>query len=205
MDDFIQVLIYLIIIISILSPLLEKKGKKEPSRPIPQRRPEPGIPDTYETAKTDEDETDIFREISDLFKTEPPQKPDRRKTTIEQRSESESTPTTSEHSSQEYKRTESEHVSYEREPSSIEHSPTNSEHNLDLSWHEATDWTKRKKPKIDASIEKQAGSFAKLLEEKRIGINKYNLKIRETLKNPQSLKEYIIISEILGRPKALKK
>jgi hypothetical protein len=205
MDDFIQILIYLIIIISFLSSIFKKKGK-EPSPP-PQRKPESRIPDTYETAKTNEDETDIFREISDLFKAELPQKPesDRRKTTFEKRSEMESTSTSSEHSSEEYKRTESEHVSYEREKSSIEHSPTYSEHNLDSGWHKPTDWTKRKKPKIDASIEKRADSFKKLLEKKSTGTNIYNLKIRDTLKNPQSLKEYILISEIIGRPKALKK
>jgi hypothetical protein len=207
MDDFIQILIYLLIIISILSPLFKKKNKKEPPGHIPQRMPEQEIPDTYETAKTDKDETDIFREISDLFKAELPQKPEpgRRKTTIEQRSEMESAPTSSEHSSQEYKKTESEHVSYEGEQSSIEHSPTNSEHNIDASWHQLTDWNKRKKPKVDASTEKRADSFKKLLEKKRTGTNVYNLKIRDTLKNPQSLKEYILISEIIGRPKALKK
>ncbi|MGE5811037.1 MAG: hypothetical protein ACM339_06010 [Ignavibacteria bacterium] len=205
MDDFIQILIYLIIIISFLSSVFKKKEKKEPSQSIPQRRPQPGIPDAYETAKTNEDETDIFREISDLFKAELPQKPDpdRRKTTIEQRSES--VPTSSEHSSEEYKKTESEHVSYEREKSSIEHSPTYSEHNLDLSWHQPTEWIKKKKPKIDASIEKRADSFKKLLEKKRTETNIYNFKIRDTLKNPQSLKEYILVSEIIGRPKALKK
>jgi len=206
MDDFIQILIYLIIIITFLSSIFKKKGK-EPTGQIPQRRQQPEVPDSYETSvKTKEDEGDIFREISDLFKTEIPQAPDtsRRRTTIEQRSSTENIPTSSEHSSEEYKRTESEHVSYEREKSSVEHSQTYSEHNLDLSWHQPTDWLKKNKPKIDSAVEKRADSFKKLLEKKKTDPNIYSLKIKEALKNPQSLREYILISEIIGRPKALK-
>jgi hypothetical protein len=205
MDDFVQILIYLIIIISFLSSLFKKKGK-EPSRPVPQRKPESHLPENYETAaKSGEEESDIFREISDLFKTEFPPAPEtsKRKTTIEQRSDN--IPTGSEHTTEEYKRTESEHVSYEREKSPAEHSPTYSEHDLDLSWHRPTDWAKKKKPQLDASLEKRADSFKKLLEKKSIDTNIYSKRIRNTLKNPQSLKEYIIISEIIGRPKTLKK
>jgi hypothetical protein len=205
MEDFIQILIYLIIIVSFLSSLFKKKGK-EPTQQIPRRGRQPEVPDTYETSvKTEEEEGDIFREISDLFKTELPPSPEtsKRRTTIEQRSGN--IPTGSEHSAEEYERTESEHVSYETEKSSIEHSPTYSEHNLDLSWHQPTDWVKRKKPKIDAAVEKKADTFAKLLEQTRKSVtNVYSLKIHDTLKDPQSLREYFLISEIIGRPKALK-
>jgi len=203
MEDFIQVLIILILIISFLSPLFKKKGK-QPSGPMPQRKPGPRNPETQEpSAKTEEGESDIFREIADLFKTEFPETPQKakRQTTIEQRTAAENIPARSE--SQDYMGAED--VSYEKDQSLTEHSPTVSEHTIDQSFHRPTDWSKRKKPKIDSSVERRAESFKKLLEKKRPETNIYNLKIRDTLKNPQSLKEYILISEIIGRPKALKK
>ncbi len=61
--------------------------------------------------------------------------------------------------------------------------------------------SKKDKSKIK-SIEEEAKKFELLLEEKgkKEEINSY---IKETVRNPKNLKDFIIYSEILGKPKAL--
>jgi uncharacterized membrane protein YagU involved in acid resistance len=74
MDDFVQILIYIIIIVSFLSSLFKKKGKETPA-PAPRQKPDSNRNENYQAAgKTNEDATEIFREIADLFKADIPQK-----------------------------------------------------------------------------------------------------------------------------------
>ncbi len=57
---------------------------------------------------------------------------------------------------------------------------------------------------IDAKIEEEARLFEQLLNKKEE--ENYLIKnLREKLKDPQSLKEYIVFNEILGKPKALRR
>jgi hypothetical protein len=204
MDDFFQILIFIIIIISFLSSIFKKKEKQIPVPPVKQK-PDISSNDNedYNTGvKTKEDEYEIFREISDLFKTDIPQRTQtgQKPIKIRERTQNENLPSSSEHVSTEYGKTTSEHASYETDLSSTEHDRTYSEHTIDPSWHKPKDWAKEKKRKVEPAIEKQAEEFRKLLEERKSEENIYKSKIKERLKNPQSLKEYVLISEILGKP-----
>jgi len=204
MDDFVQILIYLIIIVSFLSSIFKKKKKQTPVPPVKQK-PDISSNDNedYQTGvKTKEEEYEIFREISDLFKAGTPQRTEtgQKQTKIEERTQSENLPSSSEHVSTEYGKTTSEHASYETGPSSTEHADTYSEHTIDPSWHKPKDWAKEKKHKVEPTVEKQAEKFRELLERRESEQSIYKSKIKERLKNPQSLKEYVLISEILGKP-----
>jgi hypothetical protein len=53
-----------------------------------------------------------------------------------------------------------------------------------------------------AYIDERAKEFEKQLNSREYSSDWFNKNIRNKLQNPQSLKDYIIISEILGKPKA---
>lgn len=62
----------------------------------------------------------------------------------------------------------------------------------------------RKAKNIDSKIEIKAKEFERVLEstrKRKAAISEFNRK----LKNPVNIKEYIIISEILGKPKAMRR
>jgi len=61
------------------------------------------------------------------------------------------------------------------------------------------------KMKLSPKIEKQASAYEESLERKESAATGITHNIKERLKNPSTLKEYIIISEIIGKPKALKR
>jgi hypothetical protein len=68
---------------------------------------------------------------------------------------------------------------------------------------EQNKWTK-KKSKIDPKVEASAKEFEKVLagpRKQRAAITDFNRK----LKNPSTVREYILFSEILGKPKALRR
>ena len=59
--------------------------------------------------------------------------------------------------------------------------------------------------KVNSKIEEEAKSFEKFLNQEE-KLDSIILKTtKERLKHPQSLKEFIVISEILGKPKALRR
>jgi hypothetical protein len=74
-----------------------------------------------------------------------------------------------------------------------------------------TDWDKEKKKLVDArkkvssKIEEEAQKFEMFLNKEEKFDRLAYITIRERLKHPQSLKEFMVISEILGKPKALRK
>ena len=65
-------------------------------------------------------------------------------------------------------------------------------------------YTKKTKKSVDAKIEASAKEFEKILEstrKRKATISEFNRK----LKNPASVREYILFSEILGKPKAMRR
>ena len=62
-----------------------------------------------------------------------------------------------------------------------------------------------KKKQISPKIEKQASAYEESLIKKESAATEIIKDISERLKNPSTLKEYVIISEIIGKPKALKR
>jgi Na+-transporting methylmalonyl-CoA/oxaloacetate decarboxylase gamma subunit len=188
MDNIFEILIYLIIIISFLSSILKKKQQPQKKPPVQQPRQE----DYYQAEQTEvsapqpqsKQEYDILRELEDFFKVGNEQT-DRRVPAPKQQTES--LPSAEEHTkSEDWK------------------SPTESEHYVDQ-WERKKTEVKKIISSVDSSIEKKAAMFEESLERKESVYSSIALAVKSKIKNPSTLKEYIIFSEILGKPKAFRR
>ena len=183
MDDYFQYLIYLFIIISFLSSIFRKKGK-------PQSKPEEPTPSppVKPQRSTSQEDYDILKEIENMFKTQSPQaeaKPE--KISIEGRKHE----------------TDSEYLETEKWDEEIqsEHGSTSSEHRLENWEDKRKKIEERKRQTLNEKIVKQAEIFEKNLMKKRQVVD-VSKTLKQKFKRPSTLKEYVIISEILGKPKA---
>jgi hypothetical protein len=188
MDNLFEILIYVIIIISFLSSIFKKKKQQQQKPPMRQTQQE----DYYQAEQTEvsvpqsqsKEEYDILRELEDFFKVGNEQ--------IERRvpapqPQNESLPSVEEHTkSEDWK------------------SPTESEHYVDQ-WERKKTEVKKIISSVDSSIEKKAAMFEESLERKESVYSSIALTVKSKIKNPSILKEYIIFSEILGKPKALRR
>jgi hypothetical protein len=184
MDNLFEILIYVIIIISFLSSIFKKKQRQQrPPVQQPQSeefdQAEVSIPQTQS-----KEEYDILRELEDFFKVG--DEPTAQKFPVPQQP-AESVPTLEEHTKSESWKT-----------------PTSSEHIAD-------DWERKKEEvskivaRVDSGVEKKAAMFEESLERKELVYSSIALSVKSKMKNPSTLKEYIIFSEILGKPKALRR
>ena len=187
MDNLFEILIYVIIIISFLSSIFKKK-KQQQKPPVQQ----PNEEDYYQTEQAEvsapqterKEEYDILKELEVFFKvgTEPtkqevpvPQEPPKKLTTIEEQTRTESWRT-----------------------------PTLSEHVADV-WERKKEEVSKRVARVDSSVEKKAAMFEESLERQESVYSSIALSVKSKIKNPSTLKEYIIFSEILGKPKALRR
>jgi hypothetical protein len=185
MDNIFEILIYLFIIISFLSSFFKKK--KRETKPGVQT-PKPTFEPTPQVKSSKQEEYDILKEIEKMFKTD-----------------------TSHYEGQEEKSFEKDkrfESSSEHFETSDWHQPVPSEHKTTIieqteSWEEKTRKAEEKQKAINEKIVKQAQKFEKLLAAKEEMKNDIRKNIKQRFKNPKSLKEYIIFSEIFGKPKAL--
>jgi hypothetical protein len=58
---------------------------------------------------------------------------------------------------------------------------------------------------VDSAVEEKAKQFEKLLAKPVQPVKSVAASIKTKLNNPQNIREYIVISEILGKPKALRR
>jgi hypothetical protein len=185
MDNVFEILIYLIIIISFLSSILKKKKKQQQKPPARQPQPE----DYYQAevsvpqAQT-KDDYDIIKELEDFFKvgSEPPEK---------------QTPLIPEPPG---KMTHTE----ERTRREIWQTRTESEHNVE-DWERKKAEVTKRMAQVDSGIKKQAARFEESLAKKEVVFSSIVMSVKSKIANPSLLKEYIIFSEILGKPKALRR
>ena len=84
------------------------------------------------------------------------------------------------------------------------HEKTESEHYVDV-WERKKSEVKKIISSVDSSIEKKAAMFEASLDTKDLTYSSIALRVKSKMKNPSTLKEYIIFSEILGKPKALRR
>lgn len=209
MDDYFQILIYLIIIFAFLNSLFKKRDKKDtPKRPSDYSPPQER--NTYSSENEEnrkQDEYDILNEIEGLFRGEKSFPSDERKTESDiEKAEMRKVPVEEHTEDREWHTEDKEWHSEDKEwhsESDEWHQESTTEHELDQSWHTMNQ--NRRIPKIDKTIEKEAEKFEQLLtnlhEEE-----KFNFEgLRKKLYSPQSLKEFIIYSEILGKPKYLRR
>ena len=85
------------------------------------------------------------------------------------------------------------------------HSPTASEHSYTNDWERKKAEVKQKTSRVDSGIEKQAAKFEESLTKAKSFTSETASLIKINIKSPSNLKEYIIFSEILGKPKALRR
>lgn len=185
MDNIFEILIYLFIIFTFLSSIFKKKKPKtqKPESQVPRQREEVDVSYSPEmeiepsiTKSSSTDEYDVLKELEQFFKVGEP-KPLPQQIDVEQKKK------TAEESWR--SKTESEHV-YE-----------------DI-WEKKRREIASKNKEMDSSTFSQASKFEGLLKEKKTYSSEFQNNIKQRIKQPVSLKEYIVISEILGKPKALK-
>ena len=186
MDNFFEILIYLIIIVSFLSSIFKKK-KQQQQRP-PARQPQADETNQTEVAipQTEKKEDyDILRELEDFFKVG--EEPGRQQIPVPVPPQQQKAPDMGEHTL-----TDSWHAK------------TESEQYVD-EWERKRSEVKKIVTSVDSSIEKKAALFEASLDKKDMAYSSIALSVKSKMKNPSTLKEYIIFSEILGKPKALRR
>lgn len=183
MDNFFEILIYLIIIISFLSSFFKKKEpeqKRGGNQPLPKSEPSDYTDATIETKP--EESYDILKEIENIFKENmgvPVPKTERENKTVIQQKEEEKIQDAFDRN---YDKEDVRRVSAESRAI------------------KSRDNSKR----LDEKTLREAEKFEELLKSQS-EFKKRKHPIIDKLHNPQSLKEYVLISEILGKPVAYKR
>lgn len=185
MDNFFEILIYLIIIVSFLSSLFKKKEpEKKPGTTTPHPKTDDksleGSIDLAKESKQSES-YDILREIENIFKENmgiPVPSPTQSQTSAETKAE--------EKYEQAFQR------NYDKEDIRT------------LSAEDRAIKSRQDIKKLDEKTIREAEKFEELLMTKSALIKKQH-PIVSKLYEPKSLKEYILISEILGKPVAYKR
>jgi len=188
MDNIFEILVGLVIIYSILGSLFKKKKGKEipsPSKPEYDEIPEVEIPQTTSAKKKDYDDFDILREVEELFKDHLPQEmpAPKPKPRIETKPKIEPKREVPIDVWGEHKRSESE-----------------------LKYQEKVKQKIISKPKIESIKSRRVQSSDFSIGETSVE-DLSNLRAKEILvsmRDPKKLSDYILLSEILGKPKALR-
>lgn len=205
MDDFVKILIWVIIIFFwVLRPLLKKKEpEKRTNYPKPKvesnNSSEPEIKE-YKPGKVyqNQDDYDILKEIEKMFKNE-------------SEVPAESSKTTQGDPYDIYEPSEIKDVDLDlrvdkrMQREVQDKSPIGSRKTYDddkLARKRAVEL--KKKFDVDVKTETEAKKFEMVLAGLDSKIISYN-KFRTKLKKPDTIKEYILFSEILGKPKALRR
>jgi hypothetical protein len=184
MDDIFQILIYIFIIVSFLASLFKKKEKPQDKRneqtfkPTPQPR--------IETRPSQQEDNDILKEIEKMFKTNIPI-PEKEKTF-----------------QKENLKIPSEHIKTDEwhQPTQQEHKITLSEHTTEM-WEDKRKKADEKRKAVNEKIVRQAAMFEKHLTKTAGEKSEIRKNLIQRFKEPASLKEFIIFSEIIGKPKAV--
>jgi hypothetical protein len=204
MEDFIKILIWVIIIISFLGSIFKKKNKEKPKTiQNPQRDPEirTNIPVKVESQPREAEDkgeidsyNDMLAEIENLFKKD------------NEPSSSMSGSIPAEGSLKAKTSDKTRIQTHEAQKMTTQYDPqwhkeTASEHTL------ITDWGKEekvleKKASADFNIENKANKFEEMMNQKPEPIGIFKHTIKEKLNHPATLKDYILMSEIIGKPKA---
>ena len=193
MDNIFEFLIYGFIIVSFISSFFKKKKPppKEPSDQTPHQRTditENKIIDIPPSQKPKAEEYDILKEIEGFFN-------------VGQTKQTE----TKVHTDEKMYEGAKDRENYIPVPEKSFHTTTSSEHTFIDPWDIKRNELEERKKKISPKIEKQASAYEESLIKKESAATEIIKDISERLKNPSTLKEYVIISEIIGKPKALKR
>lgn len=193
MDNLFEYLIYGFIIISFIISFFKKK-KPLPKKPsdltLHQRTDitEDKIIDIPPLQEPKAGEYDILKGIESFFDIGQPQQTE-----------------TKVHTDKEMYEGAKDRENYIPVPEKSFHTLTESEHTftdpLDIKRKEL----EKREKKLSPEIDKQAFDYEESLIRRESAATGIIKNIKERLKSPSSLKEYVIISEIMGKPKALKR
>ena len=205
MDDLFQYLIYGVIIFSFLSSFFKKKEPPKQS-PLPKAKQQDSVSYPKQTSEVErvtvsqkQDEYDILRELENLFKGEvkipEPQKP--------KQADSYDV-----YEPREIKDKNLDLVLDKRMQRGVEDKkPIGSRSTYDdkiVYDRRNVDAKQMLARTVDSKIEASAKEFEKILagpRKQKAAVTEFNRK----LKNPRTVREYILFSEILGKPKALRR
>ncbi len=191
-NGFLTILFYLFIIIIFLSSLFKKKPRGTQGPTMPQRQGNGENPleiNSKASSKDDDgdDKNEILDEIENLFKNgnKNQSQPDRKETSNEgypgMGKNKIDFPTPDE---------------YSKWPGTTAYKPETIESNLKVVQTELR--------QIDSRIEQEAQNFEKVLNQKQEE-DLYLAELKEKLNSPEIFKEYFVVSEIIGKPKALRR
>lgn len=204
MDDLFQYIIYGIIIFSFLSSFFKKKEPPKPPLPgtkpkdlIAYPKPQENI--DLETVIKKQDEYDILRELENMFKGN---------VKIPEQPKPKQVDSNDIYQSHEIRDKDLDLVIDKRMQRSVQdQSPIGSRLTYDerkLPFNKLSIDRQKKVRTVDDKIEAGALAFEKVLAgplKQRAAVTEFNRK----LKNPSTVREYILFSEILGKPKALRR
>ncbi len=193
MDNIFEYLIYGFIIISFISSFFKKKKRlpKEPSDQTLHQRTditENKIIDIPPSQEPKAEEYHILKGIESFFDVGKPKQAE-----------------TKVHTDKEMYEGAKDRENYIPVPEKSFHTLTASEHTFTNPWDVKRKELEKKKEKLSPEIEKRVSAYEESLIKKDSAATGIIKVINERLKNPSSLKEYVIISEIIGKPKALKR
>ncbi len=196
MDNFIEILIYLFIIVSFVNSFVKKKKKKEEKDKADamQKAQTETTEPVFEERQQEPAGKDILEEIQNLFKPPNENTGEEPKSAFEDLWKTESY---DEHyeEAEYHKPTTTEH-----EVTVSEHMPTYSEHTISREKHSYEKEELPEESKMESLMEdhhqiacndEQSNSYIRIL--------------KNELKERDLLKKYVLISEILGKPKALRR
>lgn len=189
MDNIFEILIYLFIIVSFVSSFLKKRKKTAPQQqrqqvPIEEEE-EIFEPETQMKTEKVED-YDILKELEQFFKVGEQGQP-------KPRVEHQQTP---------------QPVRYEPKPRTVDEAwktPTPSEHAYENTWEKRRKEIDARKREIEVRSSVKAAKFEQILSAKRSSKQFVQSELKNKFKQVESLKEFIIVSEILGKPKAYRR
>jgi len=193
MDNIFEYLIYGFIIISFISSFFKKK-KPLPKKPSGQTThqstdiTENKIFDTPASQEPKAEEYDILKEIEGFFN-------------VGQLKHSESKV----HNDKNIYEGAEDRVNFIPVPEKSFHTTTVSEHTFTDPWDIKRKELEKSKNKLSPEVEKRASAYEKSLKRKESAATGIIKDIKVRLNSPSTLKEYVIISEIIGKPKALKR
>ncbi len=202
MGDYIQILIYLFIIFAFLNSLFKKKDKGKPP-PRPSNSPDEPTRNNYSSPGYEQEgrqgEYDILKEIEGLFKGESDYTGQRKMESDIEKAEMRKVPVEEHTEDKEWHTEDSEWHTEEEEW----HEQSLKEHQLDKSWHSITEY--KKSTVVDSAIEREAERFERMLADRNKEVPYPFDDLRKKLYSPQALQDYIVVSEILGKPKYLRR
>lgn len=202
MEDVFQIVIWLFIIISFLSSLFRKK-KDTPAPPAKRdekRQREEQQTMQHRGAREPEatEEYDILKEIEGLFNHQSTRSP--KPTQYDEYDRVDEV--------EEAKEAEYKVVRKKDKLGDVKESwkqPASYEQSLENQWDTRRKKMEERKSRIDSSVHRKAEKFEQLLKNNTPPADKSRLEFIRKMKDPNSLKEFIIASEILNKPKALRR